>query len=89
MQSFFSEKGHEPAKCEKLRKETTRLKSQILQYDLKASFDMLGGGRGGGASKGIGGSDGGGKPNGAKKLGDYCIACELARLFEDMYSAEG
>lgn len=87
MQSFFFEKGHEPAKCEKLRKETARLRSQILQYDANASFDSCGGGGGGRWGGGL--DKGSGKSNGAKKLGDYCIACELARLFEDMFSTEG
>lgn len=86
MQSFFFEKGHEPAKCEKLRKETARLRCQILQYDANASFDS--GGAGGGGRWG-GGVDGRAKSNAAKKLGGYCIACELARLFEDMFSTEG
>lgn len=89
MQSFFSEKGHEPARCEKLRKETTKLRSQILQYDSNASFDNHPGAGGGGA--GGGGKDGGGseKMTIAKKIGEYCIACELARLFHDMFSTEG
>lgn len=82
MQSFFFGKGHEPARCEKLRKETTRLRSQILQYDATVSFDLGGGGQRGGV-------EGSGKSSGAKKLGDYCIACELARLFDDMFSTEG
>lgn len=97
MQSFFIEKGHDPAKCEKLRKETTRLRSQILQYDSKAPSDAPGSGGGGsgisggggGGGKGGGGDGSGGKSGNAKKLGDYCIACELARLFEDMFSTEG
>ncbi|CAM9372425.1 unnamed protein product, partial [Scytosiphon promiscuus] len=69
MQSFFSGKGHEPARCEKLRKETTKLRSQILQYDPNATFDEK--------TTAV-----------AKKIGDYCIACELARLFKDMFSTE-
>lgn len=90
MQSFFFGKGHEPARCEKLRKETTRLRSQILQYDSAASFDHAGG-NGGGHGFGGGGKRGGGaeKTTIAKKIGDYCIACELARLFQDMFSTEG
>ncbi|CAM9463768.1 unnamed protein product [Ectocarpus sp. 13 AM-2016] len=88
MQSFFSEKGHEPARCEKLRKETTKLRSQILQYDSNASFENHPGAGGGGA--GGGGKDGVGseKMTIAKKIGEYCIACELARLFHDMFSTE-
>eukprot|EP00903_Cladosiphon_okamuranus_P012221 g11461.t1 len=87
MQSFFFGKGHEPARCEKLRKETTRLRSQILQYDSTASFDQAGEN---GAGQGFGGKRGGGaeKTTIAKKIGDYCIACELARLFHDMFSTE-
>lgn len=86
MRSFFFGKGHEPARCEKLRKETTRLRSQILQYDSSASFDHVGGN-----GHGFGGKRGGGaeKTTIAKKIGDYCIACELARLFQDMFSTEG
>lgn len=91
MQSFFSGKGHEPARCEKLRKETTKLRSQILQYDPNATFDHAG------ANGGGGGGGGGGRvavveektTAVAKKIGDYCIACELARLFKDMFSTEG
>lgn len=88
MQSFFFGKGHEPARCEKLRKETTRLRSQILQYDSTASFDHAGAN---GAGHGLGGKRGGGaeKTAIAKKIGEYCIACELARLFHDMFSTEG
>lgn len=88
MQSFFFGKGHEPARCEKLRKETTRLRSQILQYDSNASFDHAGdsGGGHGFGGKRVGGAE---KTTIAKKIGDYCIACELARLFQDMFSTEG
>lgn len=90
VQSFFFGKGHEPTRCEKLRKETTKLRSQILQYDSTASFDHAGGdGRGhgfaGGGTRGWGAE----KTTIAKKIGDYCIACELARLFQDMFSTEG
>lgn len=88
MQSFFFGKGHDPVRCEKLRKETSKLRSQILQYDSTASFD----------DSGVNGDGGGGKNGGwataqqtpiAKKIGNYCIACELARLFQDMFSTEG
>lgn len=98
MQSFFFGKGHEPARCEKLRKETARLRSQILQYDADASLDSGGsagrGGKGGGletaaAAAAATAGEEPGKSNSTKKLGDYCIACELARLFEDMFSTEG
>lgn len=88
VQSFFFGKGHDPARCEKLRKETSKLRSQILQYDSTASFDH----------SGVNDHGGGGKKGGwttaeqtpiAKKIGNYCIACELARLFQDMFSTEG
>lgn len=85
MQSFFFGKGHEPARCEKLRKETSKLRSQILQYDSNASFDHSG------VNCGV--KSGGWAPAEltpiAKKIGSYCIACELARLFQDMFSTEG
>lgn len=91
MQSFFFGKGHDPTRCEKLRKETTRLRSQILQYDSTASFDHVGANGGGHGFGGGGGKRGWGteKTAIAKKIGDYCIACELARLFHDMFSTEG
>lgn len=87
MQSFFFANGHDPVRCEKLRKETARLRSQIRQFDSNAPSDVLGGGgAAGGGGHGAGGRRSG---PGAKKLGEYCIACELARLFQDMFSAEG
>lgn len=89
MQSFFFGNGHEPTRCENLRKETARLRAQILQFDGNASFDGLNGGDGGDSAAAKGQEGIGRKSGTAKKLGDYCIACELARLFQDMFSTEG
>lgn len=93
MQSFFFTNGHDPVRCEKLRKETSRLRSQIRQFDPDATFGLPGGSSGGGGGGDGGGGNGGGggrkSGSGAKKLGEYCMACELARLFRDMFSASG
>lgn len=78
MKSFFFGKGHDPTRCEKLRKETSKLRSQILQYDASTSLDVP-----------AGDSSRSGRSAGVKKLGDYCIACELSKLFQDMFSTDG
>ncbi|CAM9480760.1 unnamed protein product [Discosporangium mesarthrocarpum] len=77
VQSFFLRNGHEQSRCEQLRNEIPKLVSQIQQLASSS------GGGGVGAS-----SDGGEDAPVNNKLKDYCLPCELSKLFKDILSKE-
>ncbi|CAM9684348.1 unnamed protein product, partial [Choristocarpus tenellus] len=89
VQSFFLGKGHERARCKKLREEIPRLARQIQLLAPSSPGEELVASTTGdfSGSSGTGGVDRKEDPS-TNKLKDYCIACELSKLFEDMFSTE-